>query len=358
MTASTLTTSAQVVLPGTVQLRAGRLSVRVHRRTLAVCLALTAVVAAAIAVSVSVGDFPVPLAEVLPAIAGVGDPSSEFIVRTLRLPRAVTGALVGAAFGTSGAVFQSLTRNPLASPDLIGINAGAMAAAVAAIVWLAGSSATISVAALGGASVTAAVMYVLAYRRGVTGYRLVLIGIGVDAVLRAVTSYLLTRADLFEAQQAMVWLTGSLNGRSWDHVVPVVVALAVLLPATLLLGRQLRLLELGDDAARGLGVRVEPARLALVAAAVALAAVATASAGPIAFVALIAPQIARRLARGPGAPLVAAALVGAALVLVADLVARRAFSPTELPVGVVTGLIGAPYLLWLLARANRIGAGG
>lgn len=358
MTTTALNANPQPVRARTTRLRVGRLGARVHRRTLLVCVALAGVVAAAIAVSVSVGDFPIPLADVVPAIVGVGDPSSEFIVRTLRLPRALTGVLVGAAFGTAGAVFQSLTRNPLASPDLIGISAGASVAAVAAIVWFAGTSTTISVAALGGAVVSAAVMYALAYRRGVSGYRLVLIGIGVDAALRAVTSYLLTRAEIFEAQRAIVWLTGSLNGRSWDHAIPVAVTVGALLPATLLLGRQLRLLELGDDTARSLGVRVEPVRLALIAAAVALTAVATASAGPIAFVALIAPQIAWRLTRNAGTPLVAAALVGAALVLVADLVARRAFSPTELPVGVVTGLIGAPYLLWLLARANRTGAGG
>jgi iron complex transport system permease protein len=343
---------------GTVRVRAGRLSLRVHRRTVAVSAALLALVAAATAVSVSVGDFPIPLGDVVPAMLGLGNPDSDFIVRTLRLPRALTGALVGAAFGLSGAIFQSLARNPLASPDVIGITAGASAAAVAVIVWVSGGSALVSTGAVGGALVTAAAIYLLAYRRGVTGYRLVLVGVGLAAALHAVTSYLLTRADIYDAQRATVWLTGSLNGRSWDHVRPVTVALVVVVPVAMALGRQLRLLELGDDAARGLGVRVEPSRAALIAAAVALAAIATASAGPIAFVALVAPQIARRLVHAAGATLVPAALVGAALVLLADLVARRAFAPTELPVGIVTGIIGAPYLLWLLARANRIGAGG
>jgi iron complex transport system permease protein len=343
---------------GARHLSAGRFSVRVDRRAAAVSLALGVVVALAIAVSVSLGDFPIPVSDVVPAILGFGSADSEFIVRTLRLPRALTGALVGGAFGLSGAIFQSLARNALASPDIIGITSGASAAAVAIIVWVGGSATLVATGALGGALLTAGLIYLLAYKRGVAGYRLVLVGIGVAAVLAAVTEYLLTRAEIFQAQRATVWLTGSLNGRGWDHVQIVAAVLVVVLPVTVGLGRQLRLLELGDDTAKGLGVRVEAARGALIAAAVVLVAVATAAAGPIAFVALVAPQIARRLVRSAGATIVPSALTGAALVLVADLVARRAFSPTELPVGVVTGIVGAPYLLWLLARANRIGAGG
>ena len=359
MTSTALTAKPRgPVRPGTVHLAAGRLNVRLDRRTVLVSMALTVVAAAAIALSVSVGDFPIRLADVVPAIVGFGNADSDFIVRTLRLPRALTGALVGAAFGLSGAIFQSLARNALASPDVIGITAGSSAAAVAVIVWVGGSATAVSGGALVGAFVTAAAIYLLAYKRGVVGYRLVLIGIGMAAVLSALTSYLLTRAEIFEAQRATVWLTGSLNGRSWDHVGPVAAVLAVVLPVTLALGRQLRLLELGDDTAKGLGARVERSRGALIGAGVTLAAMATASAGPIAFVALVAPQIARRLVRSAGATLVPSALAGAALVLLADVVARRAFAPTELPVGVVTGIIGAPYLLWLLARANRIGAGG
>jgi iron complex transport system permease protein len=330
----------------------------VDRRAMGVSAALAVGIALAAALSVSVGDFPIPLADVVPAILGLGSPDSDFIVRTLRLPRALTGVLVGAAFGLSGSIFQSLARNPLASPDVIGITAGASAAAVAVIVWIGGGATVVSLGAFAGALVTATAIYLLAYKRGVVGYRLVLVGIGVAAVLAAVTSYLLTRAEIFEVQRATVWLTGSLNGRGWEHVRPVGLALLVLVPLTVALGHQLRLLELGDDTARGLGVRVEPTRAALIVAGVGLAAVATASAGPVAFVALVAPQIARRLVRSPGATLVPAALVGAALVVLADLVARRTFAPTGLPVGVVTGVVGAPYLLWLLARANRIGTGG
>jgi iron complex transport system permease protein len=333
-------------------------SFRLDPRVTAVCGVLAAAGLAGFVLSVSIGEFPIPLGDVLPAVLGAGDADSDFIVRTLRLPRALTAVLVGAAFGISGAVFQSLARNPLASPDIIGVNAGAGAAAVLVIVALGGSTVAVSLAALAGALGSALAVYLLAYRRGVTGYRLVLVGIGVTAVLTSVTSFLLTRAEIVDAQRATVWLTGSLNGRGWEHVRPVGLALVVLAPLALALGRQLRVLQMGDDAARGLGVRVEAGRLGLILTGVGLAAVATASAGPVAFVALVSPQIARRLAAGPGPALGAAALVGVCVMLAADLTGRLLFAPTELPVGVVTAVVGAPYLLWLLARANRVGSGG
>ena len=355
-----MTVSRTVVLPTRRVLRVSRprFSRPVDLRVAGVSLALLAVICVAGAVSVSVGDFPIPLADVVPAIFGYGDADAFFIVNTLRLPRALTAILVGGAFGLSGAVFQSLARNPLASPDVIGVNAGAAAAAVLVIVVVGGTASEIALGALAGALATAIAIYLLAYRRGVTGYRLVLVGIGVTAMLSSVTSYLLTRAEIFQAQRATVWLTGSLNARGWEHVRPVTWALAILLPLALGLGRQLRALQLGDDAARGLGTRVETARVGLIVSGVGLAAVATASAGPVAFVALVSPQIARRLVRGGTPALGPAALCGAALMLLSDLVARRLFAPTELPVGVITAVLGAPYLIWLLARANRIGSAG
>ena len=307
--------------------------------------------------SISVGDFPIPLGDVLPAVFGYGGPDSDFIVRQLRLPRALTAVLVGAAFGLSGAIFQSLARNPLASPDIIGITAGASASAVFIIVVIGGSGYAVSVGALIGALLTATAIYLLAYRRGVSSYRLILVGIGVAAMLSAVTSYLPTRAEIYDVQRATVWLTGSLNGRGWDQVRPVAAAMVLLVPALLFLTRPLRTMQLGDDTAKGLGVPVERTRAALVLVGVALAAVATAAAGPVAFVAFVAAPIARRLVNAP-LTIVPAALAGAVLLLLSDLVARRIFAPTELPVGVVTGIIGAPYLIWLLARANRIGSGG
>ncbi|MFP4513797.1 MAG: FecCD family ABC transporter permease [Acidimicrobiales bacterium] len=345
---------------GMTILRSDRLgiSTRVDTRSVLVTLAVASVTAAAFAWSISIGDFPIPLVDVLSYLIGQGSEDADFIIGQLRLPRGLTAAMVGAAFGISGAIFQRIARNPLASPDIIGINAGAAAAAVFTIVVLHGTSVQVTFGALAGSTATALAIYALAYRKGVTGYRLVLVGIGITAMLGSVTSYLLTRAEILDAQRATVWLTGSLNARSWDHVRPIAIALLVLVPCAIGLARHLRLLELGDDAARGLGTRVELARGGLLLTGVALAAVSTASAGPIAFVALVAPQIARRLTGGRSLALVPAAMCGALLLVAADLAARRLFAPTELPVGVFTAILGAPYLLYLLARANRIGSGG
>lgn len=332
-----------------------------------VALVLLAGIVIVFCIGISRGDFPVPLADVLPAMFGSGDEGNIFIVQTLRLPRALAGLLVGVALGLSGAVFQSLLRNPLASPDILGITSGAALAAVfiitkgetAYVDVLATDRATIlPIAAFVGAVLTAGLMYVLSYRGGVSTYRLILIGIGVGAVAAAGTEFLLSRATTSEAAASLVWLTGSLNARVWEHVIPLAIAIAILVPAILLLDRRLRMLQLGDETAKGLGIRVERTRLSLIVVAVGLVGVAIAAAGPIAFVAFLAPPIARRLAHSPGPALVVSALSGALLVLGADLIGRNLFSTTEIPVGVITGVVAGPYLLWLLARANKIGRTG
>lgn len=327
-------------------------------RTVGATVGLAAATLLTFCVSISVGDFPIPLADVLPAILGFGDPDADFIIRTLRLPRATNGLLVGVAFGLSGTVFQTMARNPLASPDVIGITQGASVSAVLVIVVVGGSSTLVASSALLGALTVALAIYALAYRQGVSSYRLVLVGIGIGAVATAGTEYLLTRADLYDAQRAFVWLTGSLNGRGWDQARPLAAVLVVLVPLLGFLARPLRGIQLGDDTAKALGVGVERSKVGLILVAVALAAVATAAAGPIAFVAFVSGPIARRMTRSSGLSFVPTALVGALVVLAADLVGRRLFAPTELPVGVVTGVIGAPYLLWLLARSNKVGTGG
>jgi iron complex transport system permease protein len=333
-------------------LRAGRV------RSIGVLLVLAVATFVVFCVSISVGDFPIPLRDVVPAIFGHGSPDSDFIVRTLRLPRALAAVLVGGAFGLSGSVFQLMARNPLASPDIIGITSGASASAVFMIIVLHSGSNAVAIGALVGSLLTAIAIYALAYKRGVSSYRLVLVGIGVAAVLNAVTSYLLTRAEIFDAQRATVWLTGSLNGRGWDQLRPLTWSMIVLCPLLAVLVRPMRTLQLGDDTAKGLGVGVERSKAGLIIVAVALCAVATSAAGPVAFVAFLAGPIARRLTGGSQLALIPAAFVGALLLLASDLVARRVFAPTELPVGVVTGILGAPYLVWLLARANRIGSTG
>jgi iron complex transport system permease protein len=310
------------------------------------------------ALGVGLGDFPISLGDVLTVLLGGGTRGQQFVILDLRLPRTLAGALVGAALGVSGAITQAVARNPLASPDILGVTQGATVGAVAAIV-LGGaglpalaSGAGLPVVALVGGLLAAAAVYLLAYRSGIEGNRLVLVGVGVGAVCTSVTSWLLVTSTVQDAARAKLWLTGSLSGRGWEHVVPVAVALAVLVPAALLLVFGLSALQLGDDAATGLGVRADRVRGALLLLAVLLAAVATSSAGPVVFVALVVPQVAQRLAGGSRPPLLASAVFGALLLVTADFLARTAF-PTEQPVGIVTALIGAPYLLYLLARRNR-----
>lgn len=327
-------------------------------RAVAVCVAAGAATFAALVLNVSVGDFPVPLADVARALVGAAPPGTEFIVTDLRLPRSLAGALVGAALGIAGAITQAVTRNPLASPDILGVTAGAGAAAVATIVLGGGAGGRLPAAALVGGGAAAVALLLLAWRGGVSGGRLVLVGIALHVLLTSGTNWLLVRAQLTEAQQAAVWLVGSLNGRGWEQVRTVGFGLLVLVPVVLVLTRHLGVLQFGDDTARGLGLPVERSRLGLVLVAVALASLATAAAGPIGFVALGAPRVALWLARTPGIPVFSAALVGALLVVASDLVARRVLAPTELPVGVVTAVLGAPFLLLLLSRTRRITTGG
>ncbi|OPC83566.1 iron ABC transporter [Embleya scabrispora] len=343
----------------------GPVGVSVRPRVAIVTTTLLAVIACGLVASVSIGTYSIPVRDVVDSLLGVGSGDADLIVRELRLPRALTALLVGLAFGLAGAVFQAVTRNPLAGPDLIGISAGASAGAVGTIllggVTSAGAASfgAVPFGALAGALLTAALIYVMAFRGGtITGYRFVLVGLAMHGVLMALTRWMLARADIDQASRAMVWLTGSLNGRDYAHVRWVGLALLVLVPLTLALARPYQLLQFDDDTALSLGMPLHRARIALLVVATCLAAVAAASAGPVAFVALGAPQIARRLTGTAGIPLIASGLVGAATLLAADLAARLAFSPTELPVGIVTGAVGAPYLMWLLARTNRAGKGG
>jgi iron complex transport system permease protein len=344
-----------------VIVRRGAFSVRIDARPLAVTAALGAASLLAVVMSVALGEFAVPPLDVVSALVGAGDQATHFIVFDLRLPRALTGLLAGAALGLAGAVFQDVTRNPLVAPDIVGVAGGAALAGVSVIVLGAGGGAvSVPVAALAGALVSGAALYALAWRGGVQGYRVVLVGIGVAAFTQAGISYVLTEGRIFEVAQAYVWFVGSLNGRGWTDVWPLVAALAVLVPALLALARQADALALGDEVARGLGVKVERSRLLLLGAAVALTGVAVSSSGPIGFVAFVAPHLARRLA-GPACVrdlLLVAAVCGALLVLVADLAGRLLFAPTEIPVGIVTLILAAPYFLALLRRAHRLGAAG
>jgi iron complex transport system permease protein len=331
-------------------------SARIRPRAVWVSVALAAAIVVVACWSLAVGDFPIAVGDVVRALLGRGTEDTAFVVVSLRLPRIVCGILVGASFGVAGAIFQSLARNPLGSPDVIGFDTGAAVGAILMIVALRSvSGLSVATGAIAGGLVTAVLVYVCAWRRGIQAYRLVLVGLGVGFTVGAFGEYLLTRATLMELQQATLWLTGSLNGRGWAQAGPAAVGTILLIPLTLALAPPMRLLELGDDAAAGLGVRIARTRLWLVLVGIGLASLATATAGPIAFVALMSPPIARRLVGAPGVTIIPAALCGALLVTTADLVARRVLAPTELPVGLATALIGAPYLLWLLTREIRTG---
>lgn len=326
---------------------------RSYRRRLVVAV-LAVLVVAAFAVTLMVGRSFYPPGDVWRVVLGERVPGASFTVGRLRLPRGVLAVVAGLAFGLAGVTFQTMLRNPLASPDVIGITSGASAAAVVGIVLLSLEGTAVSTLAVAAALGVALVIYTLAYRDGVAGTRLVLIGIGVGAMLNSVVSYTLSQAGQWDYQEALRWLTGSLNGTSWTTVGPPLVALAVLAPVLLGQTKNLSALQLGDDTAAALGVRVERTRLIAIVTAVGLVAFATAACGPIAFVSFLAGPIAARIVGPNGSLLVPAALVGALLVLVADLVGQFAFD-TRFPVGVVTGVLGAPYLIQLIIRTNRAG---
>ncbi|MFJ9021535.1 FecCD family ABC transporter permease [Streptomyces sp. NPDC102259] len=333
----------------------GGFSVRLEPRALIVVVALVVAALAASVVLIGTGDFPIPAGDVVKTLLGDGNAGQEFIVNELRLPRVLVGLLVGASLGLGGALFQAVSRNPLGSPDVLGLGQGATAGALVMIVLFSGSTAQVAVGALVGGLATGTLLYLLAWKRGVHGYRLVLVGIGLSAIASAVNGYLMTKADFVDAARAVVWMTGTLDGRDWKQVWPLLVLVCVLVPLVLANGRGLRMMEMGDDVSHALGVRVERVRLLLMVSAVLLTAAATAAAGPVSFVALTAPQLARRLTRSPGPNLVPSLCMGAALLVTADWASQRLFGDGQLPVGVVTGVLGGVYLLWLLVTERRAG---
>jgi iron complex transport system permease protein len=335
-------------------LRRGRASFLVHRRSGVVASALAAGLFAAVVASLTLGETTISPVEVVKVLFGQPSPD-KLIVGTLRLPRVVLGLMVGAALGVSGALIQTVARNPLASPDIIGVTHGAAALTVGAMTFGLTSYAALPYVSVAGGLLAAALVYAFAWHGGLRAVRFVLIGVGFAVALRSVTQLFLTKGDYLLAQQAQVWMTGSLNGRGWDQAAPLGWALLLLLPLVVWAAYAQRNVTLDDDTATALGVRLGRTRLLLVLTGVGLAAVATGAAGPVDFVALLAPQVARRLTRTAQIPLLSAALAGAFLVVAGDLLARKLFSPVELPVGVLTAAVGAPYLIHLIIR-SRTGA--
>lgn len=321
----------------------------------AVAIALLLLLVALCVVSLLVGETNYSLRDVVNVLSGQIVPGASYAIGEIRLPRLALGVLVGVAFGLAGCVFQTMLRNQLASPDIIGISAGASATGVVAILVFRLPQTLVSLWALVGALAVATGIYLLSYRRGsFAGTRLILVGIGFTAILQSVVTFVLSRAAAWDLPTATRWLNGSLNGATWERVIPVMVVTIIVLPILVLQLRNLEMLRLGDDTAAALGVHVGRSRVILIVGAVTLISVATAAAGPIAFVAFMSEPIAARLMRGGIFIPLVAAIVGAVLTVGADFIGQNLLG-ARYPVGVITGVLGAPFLIYLLIRSHRKG---
>ncbi|WP_166354428.1 FecCD family ABC transporter permease [Phytoactinopolyspora limicola] len=336
--------------PTTLVLRAGPFSGRIPRRVLVVNGALLGVLLAATAAALMLGSYTIPLDELVAVFGGQGADQATTVVFQWRAPRAVAAAVFGAALALSGAIFQSLTRNPLGSPDIVGFSVGSFTGVLVVIMAGGVGFHATATGALAGGLATAAIIYLVAFRHGMQGFRLIIVGIAISSMLTSVNTWITVKAELGIALRAAVWGAGTLNGLRWSHAVPGIVAVAILTLLLVFAAPAMRQLELGDETAAMQGVRTEPTKLALIVVGVGLTAAVTAVAGPISFVALAAPQLARRLTRTGTITLSTAALVGASLLTLSDLIAQHAFSGLTVPVGAVTVCIGGLYLLWLLTR--------
>lgn len=331
----------------------GAVSARASWRAVAVVAGLLLGAATAAVLAIGIGKYSITATDVLRVLVGTNSSFDRVVVLHWRMPRMLMALLVGAALAVSGAIFQALTRNPLGSPDIIGVNSGAYTGALAVLAATGGGYYPVAAGALTGGLITAVLVYALSYRNGLAGYRLIVVGIGVSAVLNAVNQWVVIKVDHHTAVTAAVWQQGTLNGLTWAQVVPMTVCLVIVTAVLLSLGPQLPVLQMGDDAAGALGVAPERTRLAYLVAAVALVALACAAAGPITFVALAAPQIARRLTASPGVALIPAAAMGGVLLLASDIAAQHVFTGNELPVGAVTVSVGGMYLVYLLFTQAR-----
>jgi iron complex transport system permease protein len=332
----------------------GGVSFRLWKRGLVAYACLIVGIIAVSFISITIGDYDVGMGQLLASFTNSADDRlAAYFVMDVRLPRIVAGILVGAALGVSGAVFQTLSGNPLGSPDIIGFTKGSATGALVAIILFSGGSAAAAAGAVVGGLLTAGVVYGLSWNKGAPGYRLVLVGIGAGAALGAVNALLVVKAPLATAQTAVHWMAGSLNASLWREVAITGVALAALIAIVISRGRELNLFPYGDAVAAGLGARTERSRFILMFTGVMLTAIATSLSGPISFVALVAPHVIKKITHGAGASLFGAALTGAFLVVSSDLVARRIIAPDELAVGVVTGSFGGVYLILLLVTEWR-----
>ncbi|MER5985266.1 iron chelate uptake ABC transporter family permease subunit [Streptomyces sp. NPDC001787] len=337
----------------TLVTRGPRWSFRLDVRTAVSCAVLLVLTFAVVVVTLAYGTYEIPLPDVVRALLGEGPAGTRTVVVEWRLPRALLAVLLGAALAVSGAVFQSITRNPLGSPDVIGFSSGSYTGALVVMLVTGGGYYQVAAGSLAGGVLAAFLVFALAHRKGSEGFRLIIVGIAVSSMLGAFNTWLVLKAGIEEAMLAAVWGGGSLNSLGYGQLWPVLCVLAVLVPMAVALGPSMRLMELGDDAASALGTRTGAVRLVMVVLGVGLTALVTAAAGPIAFIALVAPQMARRITRTSAVALLPSAVMGALLLAVADLVGQRLFAPVQLPVGIVTVSIGGLYFVWLLVREAR-----
>lgn len=332
------------------------LKARIAKHSFLLFLGLTCLVAALSLLSLSVGGVSVPLKEVLASLTGRNAEASNLIIMQFRLPRIVAAILIGAALAVAGALLQGVIRNPLASPDLLGVTGGASVAVVAFMTFVTGYSIHwVPFIAIGGALVATTINYVFAWKKGVSPFRLVLIGIGISTAMGALTTFLLISGPAYLAAQVLNWMTGSIYGTNWSYIEVLWPWVAVFIPLSLLLAKELNVQSLGEDVARGLGSRLQLSRMILLFYSVALAGAAVGVAGTISFIGLMAPHIARMLVGNSYKLIIpVSALIGAIILLLADLAGRMLFQPLDVPAGVFTAGIGAPFFMYLLFKRKKI----
>lgn len=338
---------------GEVRDHLAELGRRSRRRHATVYLATLVVVLVVVVITLSTGDLPVSLGQLVQVAIGKGDEASRLVLIDFRLPRLLMALVAGFALGCGGILFQTVLRNPLASPDIIGVVTGASLGAVTVLLVLGSTGLSVGMGALVGGIAMAALNVILAWRSGMTGYRFVLCGIGLSFLASGFLGYALTRANVREAQVAVAWLAGSVSAADYGAVVQVGIVVAVALPLMVFTGRRLAIMELGDDVATSLGLRTSSFRMATIGLGTVVVAFAVAAAGPIAFVSLMAGPVARRLVGGAAVPVVLAGLTGALWTALGDLIGQHLIPSTPVPVGVITGLLAAPYLFWMLSGVTR-----
>ncbi|GAB2640130.1 FecCD family ABC transporter permease [Vibrio panuliri] len=331
-------------------------SIRVNIKNVSIAALMLLTVCALTLFALSVGKLPFTMTQVIELLLDPQRAESGFqakILWDIRLPRVITAVFAGAALGIAGSIFQSISRNPLGSPDIIGFTSGAAAGALIQIIYFSAGSIQVAVGAIIGGLATAAVVLALSYQGGtIKRQNIVLTGIGVGAILSAFNGLLLVKGEIDSAITANLWLAGSLHARTWEHALPVFAGVVLLLPLAKLFSAAIAGLELGELRAQSLGIRVLKLRLIMTIIGVSLAALATASTGPIAFIALAAPQLAVRLRNTANLPIISSALMGALILLIADLITQLVPLDINLPIGRVCGIIGGFYLLWLLTRTR------